>query len=281
MTAGTRVKNAGRWTAMLIGAALVSALFLAPVVLIFTTAFKPDREILRFTRLLPEQWTLGNFKEIITSPEEIPIVRWLLNSVMVSSCVTALVLAVDSLAAFALARLRPRGRGVMLGLIVATMMVPGQILLVPAYLILNWLGWIDTPLALIIPAGAGAYGVFMLHQFFLSLPRDLEDAARIDGCSAWGIFWHVALPLSRSALTTLGIFTFIGSWNDFLGPLVFIDSLTKYTLPVGIALFQTQYFSEYGLTLAACVICTVPVIALFLIFQRQIIRGITFTGMKE
>ncbi len=276
-----QVARQARGLALLVAAALVSALFLAPVVLIFTTAFKPDREILRFTRLLPEHWTLGNFREIATAPEEIPILRWLGNSIMVASCVTALVLAVDSLAAFALARLRPRGRGLMLGLLIATMMVPGQILLVPAYLILNWLGWIDSPLALIIPAGAGAYGVFMLHQFFLSLPRDLEDAARIDGCSAWGIYWHVALPLSRAALTTLGIFTFIGSWNDFLGPLVFIDSLTRYTLPVGIALFQTQYFSEYGLTLAACVICTLPVIVLFLIFQRQIVRGITFTGLKE
>src|SRR5690606_2194836 len=135
--------------------------------------------------------------------------------------------------------------------IVATLMIPGQILLVPVYMVLNTLGWIDTPLALIVPAGAGAFGVFLLHQFFLGIPRDLEEAAHMDGCSRLRVWWSVIVPLSRPALSTLGIFTFIGSWNDFIGPLVFIDSLNKYTLPVGVALFQSSYKSEYGLTLAA------------------------------
>jgi len=160
-------------------------------------------------------------------------------------------------------------------------MVPGQLLLVPVYLILNKLGWLDTPLALIIPAGGGAFGFFMLHQFFLGIPRDLEEAATIDGCSAWGIFWHIILPLSRGPLATLTIFTFVGSWNDFLGPLVFLDSVDKYTLPVGVALFQTSYYAEYGLTLAAAVLCTLPVILAFLIFQRNIIQSIALTGLKD
>ncbi|HZP82179.1 MAG TPA: carbohydrate ABC transporter permease, partial [Chthonomonadaceae bacterium] len=160
-------------------------------------------------------------------------------------------------------------------------MVPGQILLVPVYLILNRLGWLDTPFALIVPAGAGAFGVFLLHQFFLGIPKDLEEAAALDGCSRFGIFRHIVLPLSRPALATLGIFTFVGAWNDFLGPLVFLDSVDKYTLPVGIALFQTSYSAEYGLTLAASVLCTAPVLLVFLLFQRQIIQGIALTGLKD
>jgi len=261
--------------------ALGSLLMLAPIMLIFITAFKPDAEIIHFKSILPEQWTLGNFREILGSPEEIPIFRWVANSLFISSMVTILVLTVTSMAAYALARLSLPGKKWIFMLIVATLMIPGQILLVPIYLILEWIHWIDTPLALIVPAGASAFGVFLLHQFFLSIPRDLEDAAAIDGCSKFGIFWHVVIPLSRPALATLGIFTFVGSWNDFLGPLVFLDSVDKYTLPVGIALFQTSYYAEYALTLAASVICTLPVLIVFLLFQKHIIKGIALTGLKE
>jgi multiple sugar transport system permease protein len=199
----------------------------------------------------------------------------------VSSSVTLLVLTVTSLAAYALSRLRLPGRGPLFAVIVATMMVPGQILLVPVYLILNALGWLDTPRALIVPAGAGAFGVFLLHQFFKGIPRELEEAAWIDGCSRLRVYWHVILPAARPALATLAIFTFIGSWNDFLGPLVFLDSVSRYTLPVGIALFQTSYYSEYGLTFAVSVVATLPVIVVFLLFQKHIIKGISLTGIKD
>jgi multiple sugar transport system permease protein len=261
--------------------ALGALAFLLPVALILLTAFKPDAEIIHFNSLLPQHATLENFRQILGSPEEIPIFRWFANSLFISASVALLVLAVDSLAAYALARLKLPGRRWLFALIVATLMVPGQILLVPVYLILNRLGWLDTPFALIVPAGAGAFGVFLLHQFFLGIPKDLEEAAALDGCSRFGIFRHIVLPLSRPALATLGIFTFVGPWNDFLGPLVFLDSVDKYTLPVGIALFQTSYTAEYGLTLAASVLCTVPVLLVFLLFQKQIIQGIALTGLKE
>lgn len=261
--------------------ALGALAFLLPVALILLTAFKPDSEIIHFNSLLPQHATLANFRQILGSPEEIPIFRWFANSLFISASVALLVLAVDSLAAYALARLNLPGRRWLFALIVATLMVPGQILLVPVYLILNRLGWLDTPFALIVPAGAGAFGVFLLHQFFLGIPKDLEEAAALDGCSRFGIFRHIVLPLSRPALATLGIFTFVGAWNDFLGPLVFLDSVDKYTLPVGIALFQTSYTAEYGLTLAASVLCTVPVLLVFLLFQKQIIQGIALTGLKE
>ncbi|HNT34268.1 MAG TPA: carbohydrate ABC transporter permease [bacterium] len=259
----------------------IAVLVLLPIALIFLTGFKADSEIIHFKSLLPQQWTLENFREILENSEEIPIFQWLLNSLFISSMVTLLVLTVDSLAAYALARLDLPGKKWVFPIIVGTLMVPGQILLVPVYLILNKIGWLDTPWALIVPAGAGAFGVFLLHQFFLGIPRDLEDAAAIDGCSRLGTLWHVVLPLSKPALATLGIFVFVGSWNDFLGPLVFLDSADKYTLPVGIALFQTSYYAEYGLTLAASMICTLPVLIVFLLFQKHIIKGISLTGLKE
>src|SRR6185437_11592459 len=231
-----------KWSAWEILVAIGCLACVAPVALIFLTAFKPDAEIIHFLGLLPRHWTGANFHEVLGRPEEIPIFRWLWNSVFISSSVTLLVLAVDSLAAYALARLDLPGGKWMFALIVATMMVPGQILLVPVYLILNSLHWLDTPAALIVPAGAGAFGVFLLHQFFKGIPRELEEAAMIDGCSRFGTYWHIMLPLAKPALATLAIFTFIGSWNDFLGPLVFLDSVEKYTLPVGVALFQTSYY---------------------------------------
>jgi multiple sugar transport system permease protein len=267
-----------------VGIALAALVFLAPVVLIFITSLKPESEIVHFDSVWPKNPRLGiknNFEYVLKTPEEIPILRWLRNSVMISTSVTLLVLTVDSLAAYALARLRLPGKKYIFGLILATLMVPGQILLVPVYLILNKLGWIDSPLALIVPASAGAFGVFLLHQFFKAIPKELEEAAMLDGCSKLGIWWHVMLPLSRPALATLAIFTFIGSWNDFLGPLVFLDSVEKYTLPVGVALFQSSYTSEYGLTLAASVVCTTPVLVIFLVFSKQIIRGMAMTGMKD
>ncbi len=274
--------RAGKWAwAIDVTVALGALLAIAPVLIMLFTAFKPESEILHFQSLLPRTWTLANFREVLGTPEEIPIGRWLFNSAFLATATTALVLAVDSLAAYALARLRlPGGRFVFM-LIIATMMAPGQIMLVPTYLILNALGWLDTPLALIVPAGAGAFGVFLLRQFFLRLPRDLEDAAAIDGCSRFGVCARIALPLCKPALATLGIFTFMGSWNGFMEPLIFLDSIDKYTLPVGIALFQSSYGNEYGLTLAACILCTLPVIVAFLFFQRHIIEGISLTGLKD
>jgi multiple sugar transport system permease protein len=261
--------------------ALGAALFVVPVILMILTALKPDGEIVHFRSVLPEKATLGNFREILGSAEEIPIFRWLANSILVSTSVSTLIVTVSSLAAYAFARLNPPGRKWVFPIVIGTLMVPGQMLLVPVYLILNKLGWLDTPLALIVPAGGGAFGFFMLHQFFQTIPKELEEAAELDGCSRMGIYRNVVLPLSRPALAALAIFTFVGSWNDFLGPLVFLDSVERYTLPMGVALFQSSYATEYGLTLAAAVICTAPAIVAFLIFQRHIIQGIAVTGLKE
>jgi multiple sugar transport system permease protein len=245
---------------------LAAMLFVAPVVLIYVTSLKPEAEIVTFDSVWPKDAREGirkNFEYVLKTPEEIPIFRWLGNSMLVST------------------RLRLPGKKYIFAMIMATLMVPGQILLVPVYLILNKLRWIDTPWALIVPHGAGAFGVFLLHQFFKAIPKELEEAAMLDGAGKLRIWWNVMLPLSKPALATLAIFTFVGSWNDFLGPLVFLDSVEKYTLPVGVALFQSSYSSEYGLTLAASVICTTPILLIFLLFSRHIIRGMAMSGLKE
>ncbi|MFM8655273.1 MAG: carbohydrate ABC transporter permease [Verrucomicrobiota bacterium] len=277
MLGESRAKRLSLEGLLLLGALL----FIAPVLLMALTSFKPDSEIIRFTGVFPHQWTLDNFREILGSPEEIPLLRWFFNSVFISSSVTLLVLTVDALAAYGLARLNLPGKKPFMILILAMLMVPGQIMLVPMYLILNQLGWLDSPLSLIVPAGAGVFGVFLLHQFFVGIPKDLEEAAILEGCNRFQVFWYVILPLSKPALATLGIFTFMGAWNDFVGPLVFLDSVEKYTMPVGIALFQTSYYAEYGITLAAAMLCTLPTLIAFLLFQRQIVEGISMSGLKE
>jgi len=259
----------------------VALLFVAPLFVMIMTSFKPEAEVLNPRSIVPSHWTTGNFRYVLDYSEEVPFARWLLNSIFVSSSVTFLVLVFSSMAAFALTRLRMRGGAKMLGAVVITMMLPAQLFLVPVYLILSWFHWLDTPWALIVPATAGGFGVFMLASFMKSIPTSIDEAATIDGCSPLGVYLHVALPLSAPALATLGIFTFIGSWNDFLAPLVFIDSIRNYTLPIGIALYQNSYYTEYGLTLATSVLATMPLIVMFAIFQRHIIESMSSTGSKE
>lgn len=255
--------------------------FLAPLAVMVLASLKPETEVLNPETIVPKVWTLENYRYVLGWSEEAPFGRWLLNSLFISTCVTFLVLMFSSMAAFAITRLRLPGTGGFLALVVLTMMLPAQLFLVPVYLILSWLGWLDTPTALIIPATAGGFGVFMLSQFMRAVPHSLEEAAQIDGCSPLGVYLHINLPLVAPALATLGIFTFIGSWNDYVGPLIFLDSVRNYTLPVGIALYQTSYLTEYGLTLATSTLATVPLVAVFLLFQRHIIESLSTTGLKE
>lgn len=264
-----------------IGVACAALLYSLPLVFLGLVSLKPKAEILRFDRILPVEWTWDNYHRLFSNVEVIPIWAWLANSFLIAAFTTLLVVSVSALAAYAISRLQPDWGRWFLVLLAAAMMLPGQVLLVPMYLILNWLGWLDTPRALVIPAAAGAFGVFLLTRFFRTIPDDLEAAAEIDGCGAWGRFIHVALPHARSALVALGIITFIGTWNDFLGPLVFLDSIQKYTLPVGLALFQSSYANDYGLLFAASVVSSLPLLVVFAFFQAQIVRGISFTGMKE
>jgi len=262
--------------------AIVAFLFMAPLLWMLSTAFKRPDDIINSMGTItwwPHPFTLENFKIDLTKAEEFPIWRWTGNSVFVSLAVTFLVVTVDALAAYAYSRLKWRGRDQVFAVLVATMLVPGQVLLIPSYLLIRELHWFDTYQALIVPAGAGAFGVFLLRQFFMTIPVELEEAARLDGCGPWGIFWHVILPLSKPALAALAIFTFMGAWNAFEGPLIFTDSMSMRTLPIGITIFQGRYSTEYGPMMGAAVLAAVPVLLAFLAFQKHIIKGISLTGM--
>jgi multiple sugar transport system permease protein len=261
---------------------VAAALFLAPLVWMMTTSLKTPGDIvssLGALRWAPHPVTFENYTQTINNVVEFPIWRWTFNSLFISISVTLLVVIVDSLAAYSYSRLKWRGRDKTFGLLIATMLVPGQVLLIPLYLIIRDLQWFDTYWALIVPAGANAFGVFLLRQFFLTIPTELEEAARLDGCGPFGIFRHVIVPLSKSAIATLGIFTFMASWNAFEGPLIFTGSTDMRTLPIGITIFQGHYSAEYGPMMAAAALAAVPVVIAFLLFQKHIIKGISLTGL--
>ena len=257
-------------------------LFLAPLVWMIATSLKTPDDIINglgAMRWWPHPSTLANYREVIENVVEFPVWRWTGNSLFISLTTNLLVVTVDSLAAFAYSRLKWRGRDKLFGLLVATMLVPGQVLLIPTYLLIRELNWFDTYQALIVPAAASAFGVFLLRQFFMTIPRELEEAARLDGCSPLGVFRHVILPLAKPAIATLAIFTFMGTWNAFEGPLIFTGSTDMRTLPIGIAIFQGHYGGEYGPMMAAASLAAIPVLIAFLLFQKHIIKGISLTGL--
>jgi multiple sugar transport system permease protein len=259
----------------------IGVLFLLPIVLMLLTSFKPESEVLNPDSAFPKTWTLANYAQVLGWVEEAPFGRWFSNSLFIATSVTLLVIAFSSMGAYAISRLRVPGGNFVLGLVVASMMLPAQLFLVPLYLILSKLHWLDTPAALIVPATAGGFGIFMLSQFMRGMPEEIEEAALIDGCNPWLVYLNVNVPLCAPAISTLAIFVFIGSWNDFTGPLIFMDSVRNYTLPVGIALYQSSYYTEYGLTLATSVLATLPLLLAFFLFQKQIVQSMAASGLKD
>jgi multiple sugar transport system permease protein len=206
--------------------------------------------------------------------------RYLANTFLVASLATVGTLLTGSLAAYAFGRLRFAGRGALFWLFLLSMMIPSQVTLIPLYVLTAKAGLMDTLAALVLPSLSSAYGVFLLRQFFSTLPRDLEDAARLDGASEAVIWWRIVLPLSRPALATLGVFTFLGVWTDFLWPLLVISSPEKRTLEVGLALFRDVYTREWPIQMAAALLTLLPLVAVFLLTRRFFTRGIAFTGIK-
>lgn len=206
--------------------------------------------------------------------------RWMRNSGFLAAVIIVIKLFSCSLAGYAFARLRFPGRNLLFWLTLATMMIPGAVTLVPGYVIMAKLHWVDTYLPLIVPGFADAFGVFLMTQFFKSLPKEYEDAARIDGASWFTTFWRIMLPLARPALVALAIFKFQGSWNDFLGPLIYLNTPAKFTLPIGLNFFKGMYFHFWELILVGSLFNAVPMLIIFIIFQRYFIKGISFGGLK-
>lgn len=227
--------------------------------------------------LIPENPTLDNYRTVLTGTE---FVRWFANSLIVALITTASVAFFDSLAGYTLAKFRFPGQQVIFILILSTLMVPTEMLVIPWYLMSINLHWADTYWGIMFPGVMSAFGVFLMRQFFLGVPNDLLDAARIDGVSEFRLFWNIALPLVKPAVAALCIFTFLGNWNAYLWPLIVTRSAEMRTLPVGIGFFSSEAGSAYELIMTAAALGTIPVLVVFAIFQRQIIRGIALTGLK-
>ena len=257
---------------------LIGAFFVLPLAWMFSTAFKPFVETLQPT-WIPQAPTLENFTNIFNDPS-IPVLRWFMNSVGVALGFTALVVIIDSLAAYAYARMEFAGRNVLFGLLLATLVMPGIMFLVPNYLTVVRLGWLNSYQGVIAPGLSGVFGVFFLRQFFQSIPKELEEAAYIDGATVFTTFLRVSLPLAKGAIATLAIITFLTSWNDFLWPLLILNDRTLQTLPVGLATIQGQYSFDYGKLMAGAVVTAVPVLILYVFLQRYIIQNVAMTGLK-
>ncbi len=258
---------------------LFALFFLLPLLWMVVTAFKPFEEWLN-PNWIPVNPTLENFTSIFND-ESLPVVNWFFNSLLIASLFTAAILILDSLAGYAYARLEFAGKNLLFGLLLATLVMPGIMFLIPNYLTVARLGWIGDIQGVIAPGLSGVFGVFFMRQFFQSLPRELEEAAYIDGAGIFRTFWSVILPLSKGPIITLGIITFLTSWNDFLWPLLILGGDRQaLTLPVGLATLQGQYTFDYGKLMAGALVLTVPVLILYAIFQRYIIRSISMTGIK-
>ncbi|WP_291052246.1 carbohydrate ABC transporter permease [Herbiconiux sp.] len=257
----------------------VALLVLLPIIIIVFTAFKPVAEVNAFPpSLVPGDWTLDNFTRIFT---ELPFGRLILNSFVFAGGVTLCALVFDSLAAYVLARIDFRGSRVLLIVIVASLMIPFQATLIPIYQLVADLGWVNTFWGLIIPRAADAFGIFFLRQVFLSLPRDLDNAARIDGASEFRIFRSIVLPNAVPALLTLGIYTFVNNWNDLLWPLVFTTQQEMGTITSGLTLLTgPSGIVPYGVMMAGSLIAVVPLAVMFLFVQKRFIESVASTGLK-
>jgi multiple sugar transport system permease protein len=208
------------------------------------------------------------------------VLRWLLNSTIVATIAVVSHLALCSLAGYGFARLKFAGRSIGFFLMVATIMIPTQLLMIPTYIMFSRLGLVDTLAAAFVPWLATAFGIFLMRQFFLSLPVELEDAARIDGCTTFGVFRRIVLPLAKPALATLTVFTLLGSWNDLIWPLIAISNEHWYTIQLGLANFQGVRRTEWSLLMSGNVVATMPLIIAFLLAQRQFVATMTFSGLK-
>lgn len=259
--------------------ALLIVLWLAPALWLAVTSLKTERNVVTdHLVLFNAPPTAENYAKAFGSTE---ISTWLLNSVVVSVISTIVTLVIDAMAAYALARIKFRGRDSLFIFILAGMMVPFEALIIQLYLEFNALGLINTLAAIILPRLSMPIGVFILTQFFKGIPAALEEAAYIDGAGRWRIFSSVIVPNGKSALVTVMILSFINAWNDFLWPLVVASDSVKYTITVGIANFQGTHGTEYSLIMAGAVVASLPLIILFLAFRDQIVKGIAMTGMKD
>ena len=258
----------------------IAGLFvLLPLLIVLMQSFSTNSEISRWPpQIFPANPTLDAYRTVFTQPD-IQLARWLLNSLLAASFYVMAVMIICTPAAYAFARLRFPGSNILFGLLLITIMIPSQVTLIPNFLLMRDLKFIDTFHALVWPGAANVFAVFLLRQFFMQIPNELEEAAILDGAGYWGRFRHVILPLSTNALTALAIFTFLGHYNDLFWPFIVLNSIEMRTLPVGLTILNSSYAGSYRpLILAGAVFATVPILVVYVIFQRRIIRGVTMTS---
>ncbi len=246
-----------------------------PIAWLVVSTFKPAGET--FSAGLPSHWTLANIQYVLT---QVAFPRYLFNSALVSVAVTVIALFLHSMAGYALARLQFRGRTLIFSLMVSTLLVSLPVILVPLFLIVKALGLLDSYAGLILPMIFNVFGIFLLRQYYLSFPVELEDAAQLDGCSYFGLFWRVVLPLSRGPLASLAVLFFLANWNSFLWPLTITNNQKLYVIQVGIASLQGQYSAAYNYVLAASLIAVIPTVVIFLVGQRWLVDSIKNSGIK-
>jgi multiple sugar transport system permease protein len=261
---------------------LLTLVFVTPLLWMVSTSFKTNAEATQLPpHWIPQEFTLESYGTIFSTGEsQTPVIRWFLNSMIAASAHTALVLVTASMAAYALARMNFPGRNILFATIITTLFIPQFVFLMPNYLIVDSLGWLDTLWAVIVPGAAGAFGVFFLRQFFVSLPFELEEAALIDGASRLQIFLRIVLPLSKAPLATLAVLSFLTNWNDFLWPVYVLFTAEHYTLPPGLAILQRAYGTDYAIVMAGAVVASIPVLVVFIISQKYVIRGVSRSGLK-
>jgi multiple sugar transport system permease protein len=253
---------------------------LLPFIWIILTSFKPASEIVRMPpTFFPEKWTLKSYQTIFTDPR-VPLARFYFNSTFVTLMRVFITLFTSSLAGYIFCKYRFWGKNIMFVLILAQLMVPFQVIMIPEYLILVKLKLIDNLWGLIIPGMVDAFGIFLMRQFIEAIPDEMIDAGRIDGASDFGIYWRIVLPQLGPSLAALGIFTFLAVWNDYLFPLIVITTTEKRTLPLLLTWYSSQHSTRYDLTMAASVLVMLPILLVYVIFQRWIVRGVALTGFK-
>lgn len=277
----SKLKITPRRVLMYAALSLIALLYISPVVFMMLTSFKTQGTATAYPPAwLPDPFTLTAYLEILDPANGTPVLRWFANSIFAAALHATLVVVTASLAAYPLARMNFRGKNLIFTLVIGTLLVPPVILIIPSFLIVSELGWLNSMLAIIVPTAASAFGVFFMRQFFISLPIELEEAARIDGASPFQIFQKILVPLAKPAFATLFLIAFLGNWNDFLWPVFVLYSSDLQTLPAGLATLQGANAVRYDLLMAGATIASVPVLILFVFLQRFIIEGVARSGVK-
>ncbi len=270
------------------GLLIACGMMVLPFLWLISTSLKTVPQTMEYPpRWLPDPPMFGTYVDVLKNPRA-NFILWTRNTLIIAALTVAGVTISSSIVAYGFARIRFRGRGLLFALMLSTMMIPFPVMMVPLYAIFRWLGdhtgiqWLGTFKPLWVPAWFGsAFSIFLLRQFFVTIPEELSEAARIDGCNEWGIYWHIILPLSRLALSVVALFTFMYVWRDFLGPLVYLQRSSQFTLTLGLQAFQSQNGgTPWNELMAASVLVIAPVIVLFFLAQRTFIEGIATTGMK-